>query len=55
MTFLRGLFAPLPLVAVYIVIRVLIEGRLGLILAITTVVVGMALDVRSVKRNRRSG
>lgn len=53
LTFLRLLFAPLWIVGVYIIIRIYVEGALGLILAIPAVLVGVALMVRTVRHNRR--
>lgn len=53
LTFFRVLFAPLWIVGVYIVIRIFVEGALGLVLAILAVLVSIALMARTVRHNRR--
>lgn len=55
MTPLHVLFAPLLLIGGYMVIRVVIEGAVGLVLAVTTVVIGMALIAPAVRRGRDGG
>jgi hypothetical protein len=52
-SFLKVLYAPLMIVIVYIAIRTLVDGALGVVLAITAVIVGIALMARTVRRNRR--
>ncbi len=51
-TFLKLMYAPLGIVGAYITIRIFVEGALGLVLAITAVIVGIALMARIARRNR---
>lgn len=52
-TFIKVLFAPLALVGLYLLIRLVVPGPVGVVLAVLVVLAGTCAVVWAVRRDRR--
>ena len=51
-TIIKVVFAPVALVGVYLLIRLVVPGPVGVVLAVLTVLGGLWLVVRTVRKGR---